>query len=184
MRQLWSGSRSANWCQKKEESDHVTGSSLIYMGPIRKAIHVTKFMSLTSSAVGLALQPTLISQATTVHPVVAVAIGSFVGFFTYVTPFLIHWMTKRYVVEMYFDAQNQTFECYTLTFFLRHKRLQFQASDVVIPDIPGPFTSIMVRDTPLLIDPKHFTDVEAYKLLMGYDKPLDLKLSNRDNESG
>lgn len=39
------------------------------------------------------------------------------------------------------------------------------------------FASFYVRGKPLFVDPENFTDIELYKKMMGYDKPVDLKLS-------
>jgi len=58
------------------------------------------------------------------------------------------------------------------------KYLSFGVEDVKHPDIPGPFNSFIVKGKPLLIAPPQFTDIAAYKHLMGFDKPLDLKLSS------
>jgi len=149
---------------------------LVYKGSLTAPVHITKFFSLSSSLFGLCIQPYLLGQASAAHPAVIVALGSFVCFFTYVTPFLIHLITKRYVVFLHFEEETGTFTCTTLNFFLRRKLMTFKASDVVIPEIPGVFTSFLVKGTPLFVNPQDFIDIEAYRSLMGYDKPLDLQL--------
>lgn len=55
-------------------------------------------------------------------------------------------------------------------------QLFFRREDVEVPDVPGMFSSILVKGEPLFIQMENFTDVEHYRKIMGYDKPIDLKL--------
>lgn len=45
-----------------------------------------------------------------------------------------------------------------------------------VPEVPGLFTSIIVKGRPLFIDLNQFTDANHYAKIMGFDKPIDLKL--------
>lgn len=60
----------------------------------------------------------------------------------------------------------------------------FKVSDVVIPEIPGMFTSFKVGkgQVPLFVDAPDFTDLHHYARFMGYDKPLkiDFETDNKD----
>lgn len=49
----------------------------------------------------------------------------------------------------------------------------------MVPDVLGMFTSMTVRGIPLFIDVRFFNDVNHYQRIMGYDKPIDLKLSEK-----
>lgn len=49
--------------------------------------------------------------------------GSFIGFFTFVTPFLIHWITKKYVTRLEYDHEKDLYSATTLSFFLREKKV-------------------------------------------------------------
>jgi len=58
---------------------------------------------------------------------------------------------------------------------------------VVVPDVPGPFTTAVVntkdgKKTPLFFALESFKYPEHYGLLMGYDKPLDLHITTEDVE--
>lgn len=44
------------------------------------------------------------------------------------------------------------------------------------PDVPGMFTSIIVKNIPLFLDLNQFEDPNHYAKIMGYDKPMDFKL--------
>jgi hypothetical protein len=57
---------------------------------------------------------------------------------------------------------------------------------VIVPDVPGPFTTILVdsddgkKKTALFFALESFKYPVHYGLLMGYDKPLDLHLTVED----
>ena len=49
--------------------------------------------------------------------------------------------------------------------------------DVTVPDVPGMFTTFVVKGKPLFADAGHFQPIEHFGRIMGYDQPVDLKLS-------
>lgn len=55
----------------------------------------------------------------------------------------------------------------------------FKPEDVDVPDIPGMFTSFIVKGVPLFVEAGNFNDVSHYKRIMGFDKPLDFKLNTK-----
>lgn len=44
------------------------------------------------------------------------------------------------------------------------------------------FTSFLVKNKPLFVDPRMFSDLEHYGRLMGYDKPIDFHLGDEEKE--
>jgi Protein of unknown function (DUF1301). len=40
------------------------------------------------------------------------------------------------------------------------------------------FTSFQIKGIPLFVDPRLFDEPEHYAKIMGYDKPIDFKLSD------
>lgn len=48
---------------------------------------------------------------------------------------------------------------------------------MTVPEVPGMFTSFLVKKRPLFVDPALFDDPEHYVRIMGYDKPIDFKLN-------
>lgn len=56
----------------------------------------------------------------------------------------------------------------------------FKITDITIPEVPGMFTSFKVGkgQIPLFVDAPDFVDVHHYARFMGYDKPIDFKLSS------
>lgn len=55
--------------------------------------------------------------------------------------------------------------------------------------VPGMFTTFLVKEknssksSALFVDAKLFDDPQHYVKLMGYDKPLDFKMSNVENKT-
>mgnify|MGYP000274100851 CR=1 FL=1 len=63
-------------------------------------------------------------------------------------------------------------------------QVTFNKDEVVVPDIPGMFTSFQVKGLPLFVDPRLFGEPLHYAKIMGYDKPIDFKLKDSaDNSS-
>lgn len=63
----------------------------------------------------------------------------------------------------------------TYNFVLQH---EFKSEDVEVPDVPGMFTTMKVKGIPLFIEARFFSDPMHYAKIMGYDKPLDFKMGN------
>jgi len=57
-------------------------------------------------------------------------------------------------------------------------QITFTTDDVAVPDVPGMFTSFQIKGIPLFVDPRLFDEPEHYAKMMGYDKPIDFKLSD------
>lgn len=154
-------------------------------------IRSVKVFSLTTSVVGVAAQPVLYEQAAKLGSSVplTVVVCGFVGFFTFVTPFLIHIVTKKYVTELHYDQLTQEYIATTISFFLTKKLLRFKIEDVTVPEVPGMFTSFHVKTkdmrkpAALFVEPKLFTDPTHYVKIMGYDKPIDFKLNFEEKAS-
>lgn len=94
----------------------------IYSGPLTPQIKSVKIFSLSSSMAGLIAQPIIIREATTIGSTsLLVALCSVVGFFTFVTPLLLHLVTKKYVTEIHYDPETSTYKATTINFFLARK---------------------------------------------------------------
>ncbi|CAH2268980.1 transmembrane protein 70 homolog, mitochondrial [Pararge aegeria] len=159
----------------------------IYYGPLTPQIRAVKIFSVSSSAAGLAAQPLILNEAANIGSTsLIIALCSVVGFFTFVTPILLHLITKKYVTEIHYDPETSTYKATTINFFLSPVVLEFKADEVDVPDIPGMFTTMNAKGKPLFIEARHFTDPLYYAKIMGYDKPLDFKLGedqSSDNKS-
>ncbi|XP_055690831.1 transmembrane protein 70 homolog, mitochondrial [Lutzomyia longipalpis] len=164
---------------KKTEEN---GGFSVYEGPLSSRIKAVKIFSLSTSIAGLAAQPIVIEQASKIGGTFMVVLMSgFVGFFTFVTPFLLHWITKKYVTVLKYNPPTEEYTARTISFFLLPTYTKFKVSDVRVPDVPGMFTSFHVGKKAFFVDPRQFPDTSHYVKIMGYDKPIDFKLELIEN---
>lgn len=99
-------------------------SSQIYYGTLTPKIRAVKVFSLTTSGVGLAVQPMLIEQGTKMGGVpMVVFLCGFAGLFTFVTPLLLHFITKKYVTHIAYDSAKDVYQATTISFFLLKKQV-------------------------------------------------------------
>lgn len=93
---------------------------LIYEGPLVSKIRLAKLFSLSSSMIGLALQPMLYQKTVEAGTGLAVTIGGavFLGFFTFVTPVLLHLISRKYVTHLLYNSYTEEFTAFTYNIFL------------------------------------------------------------------
>lgn len=104
--------------KEEEQLEH------IYSGPLTPQIKAVKIFSLTSSVAGLMAQPIIVKQAATIGSTsLLVVICSMVGFFTFITPLLLHFVTKKYVTDIHYDPSTATYKATTINFFLAEKEV-------------------------------------------------------------
>jgi len=102
-------------------TDTSRGNIQVYYGSLTPQIRAVKIFSILSSVAGVASQPFLMYQVPNLGTPVSVALFGFVGFFTFVTPFLLHMITKKYVTHIYFNSDTGNYSAIRLNFFLREK---------------------------------------------------------------
>ena len=57
-------------------------------------------------------------------------------------------------------------------------QITFTTDVAAVPDVPGMLTSFQIKGIPLFVDPRLFDEPEHYVKIIGYDKPIDFKLSD------
>jgi len=171
---------------ESERNDQSGGTDIIYIGTLARHVRIVKVFSLSTSIVGICLQPFIYTKLSALPVILAVAVGGFASFFIYLTPVLLHLVSKRYVTQMTLDPFTGQYAATTYTFFLRKKVHRFTADDVSVPNVPGLFTSIRVRGVPLFIDRDLFTDHRHFVQLFKYTDPLEWEIVseglNPDND--
>lgn len=70
-------------------------SRLVYMGTIRSTVKIVKGLSLTTSLIGIMAQPFLLQQLDGSSKLAMAFVTAFASFFIFVTPLLLHYITKR-----------------------------------------------------------------------------------------
>ncbi|XP_055845237.1 transmembrane protein 70 homolog, mitochondrial [Episyrphus balteatus] len=165
-------------------SDTNPDETLIYQGSLAPRMKAVKVFSLTTSLTGLAAQPILMEQGMKIGGTgMAVALCTVAGFFTFVTPLLLHFITKKYVTEIHYNAKTDEYIATTISILLFKIKTKFRPSDVKVPDVPGMFTSFKVKDKPLFVEPTLFENTDHYVKIMGFDKPIDFKLDLQPDDS-
>ncbi|CAL1297548.1 unnamed protein product [Larinioides sclopetarius] len=167
-------------CHRELPKSH-SQSILVYEGSLKTRIKGVKLLSLTSSMTGLAILPAVVKDLSQTSIALSCGVVLFSSFFLS-TPLLLDWITKRYVTHLRYDSSTQLFTATTFNLLCQQRELQFSADDVTVPDLPGMLTSFEVKGRPLFVDANQVKDPEAYSLMMGYDKPLDLKLSSEEKK--
>lgn len=126
---------------------------------------------------GVAAQPFIYKELIAMHNIPLVVAGcSFVGFFTFVTPFLLHFITKKYVTHLDYKEKSDSYIATTVNFLCMLKETEFKVKDVKVPEVPGMFTTFNAKGKDMFLDPRLFDDPSHYGKLMGYDKPIDFKM--------
>lgn len=91
----------------------------IYQGKYTNQILRVKMFSLTTSAMGLVAQPILWHKGIEVGGTgLGMLICSVAGIFTFVTPLLLHFVTKKYVIDIKYNEKTDEYTCVTISFFL------------------------------------------------------------------
>jgi len=159
----------SRWCHNNSQDPEQE----IYNGILSTQIKLVKTFSLTTSCIGLAVQPVLWTYSTA-NAAVVVGAGAFLGFFTFVTPLLIHSFSKKYVTKLYYNQVEDKYTAVVYNIFVKPKKIEFTLNDVEVPEVPGPFCTFKANSVPLFVEGSQFSDIRHYGKIMGYDKPVDL----------
>ncbi|XP_050522824.1 transmembrane protein 70 homolog, mitochondrial [Daktulosphaira vitifoliae] len=158
----------------------------VYSGMLESRIRQLKIVSFMTSGAGLFVQPLLLQKAAEVGSSLAATIGvcTIAGFFTFVTPILIHLVTRKYVTRVDYNNKNDQYLATTISFFLKPKKVLFKTHEVRLPMSQKLTITFYIRNIPLFIDPQAFTDMMHYQRILGYDKPyqLDTEFTNVVNK--
>ncbi|KAM9791205.1 transmembrane protein 70, mitochondrial [Syngnathus typhle] len=151
--------------------------NLIYTGSLRTAVLGVKLFSYSTSGASLCLMPQIFLKTGLGVQGLAlqVAFCGIIGFFTFLTPVLLHFVTKGYVIRLYHNPDQDTYTAVTYSVFLTERRTVFHQKQVTTPAVSKMFTTFYANNTGLLVNPDLFLLPQDYNHLMGYDKPFTLK---------
>uniref|UniRef100_A0A3B4A2C7 Uncharacterized protein n=1 Tax=Periophthalmus magnuspinnatus TaxID=409849 RepID=A0A3B4A2C7_9GOBI len=134
---------------------------------------VKAFSYSTSGASLLLLPHILVTTGLTAHSwAYQLLFCGVIGVFTFVTPVLLHLVTRGYVVRLYHHPECDTYTAVTYSVFLTEKRTRFHQEQVRVPSISKMFITFYADKTGLLVNPDLFSLPQDYNHLMGYDKPF------------
>ncbi|KAM4865351.1 transmembrane protein 70, mitochondrial [Thomomys bottae] len=146
---------------------------LIYTGNLSRAVFGVKFFSYSTSMISLVFLPYLVSQNNIFGSLpLQILFYGVIGSFTVITPTLLHFLTKGYVVRLYHEPTTDTYKAITYSALLSEMSTVFHQNDVKIPDGTHLFTTFYAKTKSLLVHPGLFSNPEDYNHLMGYDKPF------------
>ncbi|MCJ8744729.1 hypothetical protein PDJAM_G00122020 [Pangasius djambal] len=147
---------------------------LIYTGNLGRAVLGVKFFSYSSSMFSLCMMPLILMKTGIGVSSFAMkaAFCGFIGFFTFLTPVLLHLITKGYVVRLYHNRETDVYTAVTYSALLVEKKTVFHQSDVKVPDVSRMFTSFYAKKHSMLVNPMLFDVPHDYNHLMGYDQPF------------
>ncbi|XP_003479968.2 transmembrane protein 70, mitochondrial [Cavia porcellus] len=146
---------------------------LIYTGNLARAVFGVKCFSYSTSLISLTFLPYLFSQSNIFGNLsLQVLFYGVIGSFTVITPALLHFLTKGYVIRLYHEPTTDTYKAITYSVVLSETSTVFHQNDVKIPDSTHVFTTFYAKTKSLLVNPMLFPNPEDYNHLMGYDKPF------------
>ncbi|XP_026169037.1 transmembrane protein 70, mitochondrial isoform X1 [Mastacembelus armatus] len=161
---------------------HSEDGKLIYSGSLGSAVRGVKMFSYSTSTASLILMPhILLNTGIGVQSfAMQVAFCGVIGFFTFLTPVLLHLITKGYVIRLYHNPDKDTYAAVTYSVFLTEKKNVFHQSQVKIPAVSKMFTTFYAGNLGLLVNPDLFAIPYDYNHLMGYDKPFRFNIEDID----
>lgn len=152
---------------------------IIYTAPEQMVglVKMIKRLSISTTFISAGLQPFLYPKLIATGSTFAMGFATVTCAGIFVSPLILNWFTKRYVIQLHYDDQQKQFTAKRLNLINRPVTLTYKAQDVQIPDSLGIFTTYTVgtKKQPLFIDPNLVVDLEVYKTMLGFDKPIDLK---------
>lgn len=157
---------------------------LIYTGNLARTVFGVKCFSYSTSLISLAFLPYIFAQNNIIFGSLPLQILFYgiIGSFTLITPALLHFITKGYVIRLYHEAATDTYKAITYNVVLSETSTVFHQNDVKIPNSTHVFTTFYAKTKSLLVNPGLFPNPEDYDHLMGYDKPFTFEMEETSEE--
>eukprot|EP00062_Callorhinchus_milii_P003176 gi/632940201/ref/XP_007885192.1/ PREDICTED: transmembrane protein 70, mitochondrial [Callorhinchus milii] len=143
-----------------------------------RAVLGVKFFSYSSSLFSLCVMPYILFQSGLgiQNPALQIAFCGIIGFFTFLSPVVLHLVTKGYVVSLHHNAETDTYTAVTYNVLLQPKKTVFHQKDVKIPGVSQMFTTFYANKKSLLVNPMLFWHPNDFHHLMGYDQPFSFDM--------
>ncbi|XP_031589155.1 transmembrane protein 70, mitochondrial isoform X2 [Oreochromis aureus] len=179
LNKMQSHSPSTRFISMAPPSEH---GNLIYTGSLGLAVRGVKMFSYSTSAASLFLMPQILLKTGLGVQSFALqaAFCGVIGFFTFLTPILLHIITKGYIIRLYHNPDKDVYTAVTYSVFLTEKKSVFHQSQVRIPAVSKMFTTFYAGQVGFLVNPDIFPVPHDYNHLMGYDKPFSFRADDMD----
>ncbi|XP_039892946.1 transmembrane protein 70, mitochondrial isoform X1 [Simochromis diagramma] len=178
-RQMQSHGPSTRVISTTPPSEH---GNLIYAGSLGLAVRGVKMFSYSTSAASLFLMPQILLKTGLGVQSFALqaAFCGVIGVFTFLTPILLHIITKGYIIRLYHNPDKDVYTAVTYSVFLTEKKSVFHQSQVRIPAVSKMFTTFYAGKVGFLVNPDIFPVPHDYNHLMGYDKPFSFRADDME----
>lgn len=149
----------------------------IYTGKLTNRIYYTKVVSCTTSLLSLIAQPYIWSITLENDNLTSAAIVlGFLNLFMITTPLHLHFMTRRYITDMFYYPKDDIYVAEVYGIFLKKKQIIFRSNEVDVPYLDSMLKTCVIRRHPVLFFEEDFTDSKYYCILMGYNEPIDFEM--------
>ena len=157
-----------------EEKLH--GGKLVYVGSLTRQLKSAKFISLSSSALGIMLMPFLVETLNTSGLFAKLFVLGTSSFFIFLTPMFSIILTKRYVSRIYYNNEENKIVLIMFNFFMIEYKVELTVNDLYVPEITGPFSTIKIKknNQPLFIELNQIDDINLVEKISGFDKPFNI----------
>ena len=171
---------------RRSYTSHPWNSSKpIYQGPLATSVKLLKIFSLSTCAATVVGTPILIAYGKKSIPVKSkIIIASALITVSVATTVLLHWFSKRYVLQAYCNPTASKYMMETYTLFARRNRVEFTPNDVKIPKDDRMFSNVIIFDKPYLFHPEVIQHKELLMLVTGFNfSELEQEFSNGEHTS-
>lgn len=149
----------------------------IYKGALTNRIRNLKIFSYTTSFISICLQPVIYMKAIEDDNLTTLTIMlAFMNLTAIGSPLVVHWLTRRYVTDMYYYPKQDIYVAEVYNMFLKKKQIMFNSDETDIPETNAILKSCTIHGHPLLFAETEFTDRKHYNILMGYNDPIDFEM--------
>ncbi|OTF78551.1 transmembrane protein 70, mitochondrial-like protein [Euroglyphus maynei] len=152
---------------------------LIYEAPEQmiRMIKMIKRLSISTTILSAGVQPFLYPKLIATGSSLTMGFATITCAGIFISPLILNWFTKRYVTKLYYDDHSDQFTAKHLNLLNRVVQLQYKSNQVQVPEMLGIFTTYTVgqKKRPLFVDPNMVIDMNAYKRMLGFDRPVSLK---------
>ena len=158
-----------------------TPGRLIYEAPEQmvRLIKMIKRLSISTTILSAGVQPFLYPKLIATGSSLTMGFATITCAGIFISPLILNWFTKRYVTKLYYNEQNDQFIAKHLNLINRDVQLAYKSNQVQVPEMLGIFTTYIVdemkKKRPLFVDPNMVIDMHAYKRMLGFDRPVNLR---------
>ena len=142
--------------------------SLVYTGPLTKAVRSLKIFSLITACCTVTFSPIIVYLGNPATPIVGrIAIASLVTTVGVSTTFILHWFVKSYVSNLYFNQATGRVTVETFSIFGRKKETSFHISEATPPDSVSAFSTFQGGGKSFFMHTELFEDPYLLRQLLG-----------------